>query len=74
MIMMKNKDYVMNLGQFLKFANYVSSGGEAKHMIHTFEIYVNGEKENRRGKKLYSGDEISIDGDVYTLAYEDTVD
>ncbi len=71
---MENKEYIMNLGQFLKFADYVSSGGEAKHLIHTFDISVNGVKENRRGKKLYSGDEIIIDGEVYTLAYEDQTD
>lgn len=71
---MSNKEYVMNLGQFLKYANYVNSGGEAKHLIHTFEILVNGEKDNRRGRKLYSGDKVEIDGDVYTLAYEDHVD
>ena len=74
MILMDKKEYVMNLGQFLKFANYVSSGGEAKHLIHSFEITVNGEKDNRRGRKLYSGDEIIIDGDVYTLSYEDSID
>lgn len=71
---MKNKEYIMNLGQFLKYANYVSSGGEAKHLIHEFDIRVNGEKDNRRGRKLYSGDEIIIDGDTYTLKYEDNID
>lgn len=71
---MNDKEYIMNLGQFLKYADYVSSGGEAKHLIHTFDITVNGTKENRRGKKLYNGDEIIIDGEVYTLAYEDQTD
>lgn len=71
---MQNKDYVMNLGQFLKYTNYVSSGGEAKHLIHTFKILVNGVEDNRRGRKLYAGDEIEIDGDIYTLEYEDNID
>ncbi len=67
---MENKNFVMTLGQFLKFADYVSSGGEAKHMIATLEITVNNEKDNRRGRKLYEGDTIVIEGDSYTLEYE----
>lgn len=74
MIIMENKAHIMTLGQFLKYADYVSSGGEAKHLIHTFNILVNGEKENRRGKKLYEGDKVEIDGQIYTLEYENKVD
>lgn len=59
--------FIMTLGQLLKAQSYVSSGGEAKHRIHEFDIKVNGEPENRRGRKLYVGDVIEIDGTVYEL-------
>ena len=63
---MKKNDFI-TLGQFLKLENYVNSGGEAKHLIHTFEIFVNGEEESRRGRKLYEGDVVIINGDQYTI-------
>lgn len=70
---MKNEVTYITLGQFLKLKDYVSSGGEAKRMILTFEITVNGEQENRRGRKLYPGDLVIIDGNSHTIAsrYED---
>lgn len=56
-----NTDYI-TLGQLLKIENIFSSGGEVKMLINTLDIKVNGEKENRRGKKLYPGDEIEVQG------------
>ncbi len=50
----------ITLGQLLKFLNLVNSGGEAKLFLQENEIYVNEVAENRRGKKLYPGDEINI--------------
>ncbi len=68
---MKQTDKMITLGQFLKLKDYVSSGGEAKMRIGEFEILVNGEKENRRGRKLYFGDKVSINGDEYIIGNED---
>ena len=42
--------------QFLKLADIVMSGGEAKLLIMSEEIKVNGEVATQRGKKLRSGD------------------
>ncbi len=53
-------DQYINLGQFLKLTSIISSGGMAKPFLAQTEIYVNGEPENRRGKKLYDQDIISI--------------
>lgn len=53
-----NGEYI-KLDQLLKAANVVSSGGEAKIMIIQGEIYLNGEKEERRGKKIYRGDNVT---------------
>lgn len=50
----------ITLGQFLKLADIISSGGMAKPFLEQMEVYLNGELENRRGKKLYDQDVISI--------------
>ncbi len=59
-------DY-LKLEQLLKIADIVSSGGEAKLFLQENEILVNGEEEHRRGRKLYPGDLITIDGKVYKI-------
>ena len=48
----------MKLDQFLKWQNLVSSGGEAKILIQSGYIKVNGEIETRRGRKLNKGDKV----------------
>ena len=48
----------MNLVQFLKWHNLVSSGGEAKTYIKSGYVKVNGELETRRGRKLIRGDKV----------------
>ena len=48
----------MKLDQFLKWNNLVSSGGEAKTIIASGDVEVNGEIETRRGRKLKKGDKV----------------
>jgi ribosome-associated protein len=48
------------LGQALKVANVVGSGGEAKVLIQMGEVRVNGEVETRRGRKLQKGDVVEV--------------
>tara|TARA_Y100001978_G_scaffold75549_1_gene67764 strand:+ start:287 stop:463 length:177 start_codon:yes stop_codon:yes gene_type:complete len=50
----------MKLDQFLKWNNIVSSGGEAKMLIVSGHISVNGEIEKKRGRKLKRGDVIKF--------------
>ncbi|MGL5978543.1 MAG: S4 domain-containing protein YaaA [Erysipelotrichaceae bacterium] len=57
----------ITLGQLLKIADFIQSGGEAKFAVKELAIAVNGEKENRRGRKLYANDTIVIEGRVITL-------
>ena len=59
-------DYIQ-LDQFLKFINVVSSGGEAKHLIKDGNILVNGEIETRRGRKLRAGDKVELGGQTFTV-------
>jgi len=54
-----NTEYI-TLGQFLKLANVVSTGGMVKPALLEYKISVNDLQENRRGKKLYPGDKVSI--------------
>ncbi len=54
-------DYI-TLGQFLKLANCISSGGQAKSFLQETIIYVNSEAENRRGRKLYADYVIKVEG------------
>jgi ribosome-associated protein len=48
------------LGQALKAASLVGSGGEAKVLIQAGEVLVNGEIETRRGRRLEEGDVIEV--------------
>jgi len=54
-------DYIA-LGQFLKLADLIDTGGMAKAFLAEVPIKVNGEPENRRGRKLYPEDLIEVEG------------
>ena len=56
------KDEFIKLGQALKLAGLVGSGIDAKMVIQNGEVMVNGEVDERRGKKLYPGDVFEYDG------------
>ena len=61
----------IKLQDLLKFANIVSSGGEAKIIIQEGLVKVNGEVCTMRGKKLRPGDDVEVDGAHYSPCYED---
>ncbi|THE09465.1 S4 domain-containing protein YaaA [Bacillus timonensis] len=52
----------ITLGQFLKHAEVIQTGGMAKWFLSEHEVYVNKELENRRGKKLVEKDVVDIPG------------
>jgi ribosome-associated protein len=52
----------ITLGQFLKLAEVIQTGGMVKWFLSEHEVYVNGELENRRGKKLVNKDIVDIPG------------
>lgn len=56
------RDEYIKLGQALKAANLAEDGVEAKYMIQDGLVEVNGQKETRRGRKLYDGDVVSFKG------------
>ena len=61
----------IKLQDLLKFANIVSTGGEAKIIIQEGLVKVNGEVCTMRGKKLRPGDDVEVDGAHYSPCYED---
>ena len=63
----KIKDEFITLGQFIKVVDLISSGGEAKVFLLNTEVLINGEKDNRRGRKLYKNDLIIINDIEYKI-------
>lgn len=52
----------ITLGQLLKMTDAISSGGMAKWFLSEHEVYVNGEVDQRRGRKLRHDDIVNIPG------------
>ena len=59
-------DYIQ-LDQFLKKENMISSGGETGNFIEKHEIFVNGVIFKEKRKKIRIGDELSLNGEVYKI-------
>ncbi|AJY74894.1 RNA-binding protein S4 [Paenibacillus beijingensis] len=56
------KTEYITLGQFLKLSDCIDSGGQAKMFLQEYAVTVNGEPDNRRGRKLYDGDKVNVEG------------
>lgn len=52
----------IRLGQFLKLADLIESGAEAKGFVAEGLVLVNGEIETRRGRQLAVGDLVEVTG------------
>lgn len=52
---------VIRLGQFMKFAGLLDSGGDVKEAIIDGLVMVNGEVDRRRGRQLHLGDIVSFE-------------
>ncbi len=58
----------ITLGQFLKLADCIGTGGEVKHFLQEKSVRVNDEPENRRGRKLRVGDRVEVEGNgLFTI-------
>ncbi|WP_232680728.1 RNA-binding S4 domain-containing protein [Nocardioides sp. R-C-SC26] len=53
-------DESIKLGQFLKLANLVDTGADAKHLLSAGMVRVNGSPETRRGRQLVNGDVVAV--------------
>ena len=68
------RDESIRLGQFLKLANLVHTGADAKPVIADGLVRVNGEVETRRGRQLHHGDVVELGGVAVRVADEATFD
>jgi ribosome-associated protein len=57
----------IRLGQLLKLANLVETGGAARGLLESGEVRVNGEVETRRGRQLGVGDVVECGQERLTL-------
>ena len=61
-----NTEYI-TLGQFLKLADIIQSGGEAKSFLAQNQVEIDGISDSRRGRKLRGGEVIQILGQTYEI-------
>lgn len=66
-IVIEEKEEFIRLGQAMKKAGLIDSGSDAKAVIQDGMVFVNGERETRRGRKLYPGDEISFQKETFLI-------
>ena len=62
-------EYIL-LGQFLKFSGIISNGGEAKNFLENEDVFVNNSLEKRRGRKLFLGDFVTVNGEEFLIIDE----
>jgi ribosome-associated protein len=60
---------MIRLGQLLKLADVVGSGGDVRDLLAYEDVRVNGEPESRRGRQLHPGDVVTI-SDVALIVAE----
>lgn len=68
------RDESIRLGQFLKLANLVESGADAKPVIQDGRVRVNGEVETRRGRQLRLGDVVELGAQAARVSDESAAD
>ncbi|MFA6675373.1 MAG: S4 domain-containing protein YaaA [Bacilli bacterium] len=59
-VLLREDEEYITLQILLKISGIISTGGMAKNYLAENIVYVNGETENRRGRKLYLGDKIQV--------------
>jgi len=57
----------ITLGEALKLAGVVATGGQAKRLVQGGRVAVNGQVERRRGRRLQPGDRITVRGREYRI-------
>ena len=62
----KDVDFI-TLGVLLKLVGIIDTGGQAKWFLNENVVLVNGEEENRRGRKLYHGDDILVKNQSFII-------
>jgi len=63
----KSGEQYLTLNVLLKLSGLIQTGGMAKFFSANNVVLVNGEPDNRRGRKLYHGDQVSIGNDLFVI-------
>ena len=66
-IKIRDDEEYITLNVLLKLADIISTGGMAKIYLQENVVLVNGEEENRRGRKLYRGDVVEVDNKAFIV-------
>ena len=66
-VCVKDGENYITLNVLLKYTNIISTGGEAKYYLQNHEVLVNDILENRRGRKLYPGDIVKVEGKEFEI-------
>ncbi|MCA9262567.1 MAG: RNA-binding S4 domain-containing protein [Planctomycetales bacterium] len=66
----EEREESIRLDQFLKLCG-VATGGQAKQLIQSGQVLVNGEVETRRSKKLRIGDEVVWENESFVVSFGD---
>ena len=61
-VVVRLQDESIRLGQFLKLADLVDTGADAKGLLSQGLVRVNGDVETRRGRQLADGDVVELAG------------
>ena len=66
-IQLKSDQEYITLQSLLKITDIISTGGMVKAYLVENEVLVNGELEDRRGRKLYPGDKVEVEGRTFVI-------
>ena len=66
-VKLRKDEPFITLGILLKVTGIIDTGGQAKFYLNENTVLVNGEEENRRGRKLYHGDQIVIQNQSFLI-------
>lgn len=64
---MATNSKTITLSQFLKFMGIADTGGQAKMMIQSGEVLVNGTVDTRRGRQLVTGDRVTVGSQTFEV-------
>ena len=66
-IKLRKDEPFITLGILLKITGIIDTGGQAKYFLAENKVLINGEEDNRRGRKLYHGDIIEVDNHSFVI-------
>lgn len=62
----EDEEYI-TLNILLKITDLISTGGMAKIFLLENDVFVNGERETRRGRKLYREDLVEVNKQLFII-------